>query len=213
VPTAFFTVYYALHHLARLREGERVLIHGAAGGVGIAAIQLARLLGAEVFATAGSPRSATFVRMLGADHVLDSRSLAFAEPDTRAHAREGVDVVLNSLAGEAMVRNLRVLRPFGASSSSASATSTQYLYRAAEPFREQHLLLRHRRRPAHARPPGPHTGSSSGADGALPRVWRAEPLPYRAVSCGPGRRRLSYMQHFAADRQDRASASVTRSPA
>src|SRR5574343_1204529 len=54
VPTVFFTVYYALKQLANLQPGERVLIHGAAGGVGIAAVQLARHLGAEVFATAGS---------------------------------------------------------------------------------------------------------------------------------------------------------------
>jgi acyl transferase domain-containing protein/NADPH:quinone reductase-like Zn-dependent oxidoreductase/acyl carrier protein len=113
VPTAFLTVYYALHHLARLQEGERVLIHGAAGGVGIAAIQLAKLAGAEVFATAGSPEKRDFVRLLGADHALDSRSLAFADRILELTGGEGVDVVLNSLAGEAMVRSLRVLRPFG----------------------------------------------------------------------------------------------------
>jgi acyl transferase domain-containing protein/NADPH:quinone reductase-like Zn-dependent oxidoreductase/acyl carrier protein len=113
VPTAFFTAYYALHHLARLREGERVLIHGAAGGVGIAAIQLAKLAGAEVFATAGTPEKRDFVRLLGADHALDSRSLAFADRIVELTGGEGVDVALNSLAGEAMVRSLRVLRPFG----------------------------------------------------------------------------------------------------
>ena len=75
VPSAFFTAYYALHELAHLSEGERVLIHGAAGGVGIAAIQLAKHLGAEIFATAGSDAKRDFVRLLGADHVFDSRSL------------------------------------------------------------------------------------------------------------------------------------------
>ncbi len=79
VPIAFFTVYYALHHLAQLREGERILIHGAAGGVGIAAIQFAKHVGAEIFATAGSDEKRDFVHLLGADHVLDSRSLAFAD--------------------------------------------------------------------------------------------------------------------------------------
>src|SRR3984957_12805975 len=110
VPTAFFTAYYALHELARLREGERVLIHGAAGGVGIAAIQLAKHLGAEIFATAGSDVKRDFVRMLGADHVFDSRSLGFADQVMRASG--GVDVVLNSLAGDAIARNLRLLRAF-----------------------------------------------------------------------------------------------------
>jgi NADPH:quinone reductase-like Zn-dependent oxidoreductase/acyl carrier protein len=112
VPTAFFTAYYALHELAHLREGERVLIHGAAGGVGIAAIQLAKHLGAEIFATAGSDAKRDFVRLLGADHVFDSRSLGFADEVMRASGG-GVDVVLNSLAGDAIARNLRLLRPFG----------------------------------------------------------------------------------------------------
>ncbi len=113
VPTVFFTVYYALQHLARLQPGERVLIHGAAGGVGIAAIQLARHLGAEVHATAGSEEKRAFVRLLGADYVYDSRSLAFADEILANTGGEGVDVVLNSLAGEAIRRNLRILRPFG----------------------------------------------------------------------------------------------------
>lgn len=113
VPTVFLTVYYALHELARLRAGERVLIHGAAGGVGIAAVQLARALGAEVFATAGNDEKRDFVRLLGADHVFDSRSLTFADEILLQTQGEGVDVVLNSLAGEAIRRNLRILRPFG----------------------------------------------------------------------------------------------------
>lgn len=113
IPTTFFTAYYALVELARLRRGERVLIHGGAGGVGIAAIQLARHLGAEVFATAGSREKREFVRLLGADHVLDSRSLAFADDVLALTRGEGVDVVLNSLAGEAMVRSIDTLRPFG----------------------------------------------------------------------------------------------------
>jgi NADPH:quinone reductase-like Zn-dependent oxidoreductase/acyl carrier protein len=113
VPTVYFSVYYALCHLADLQPGERVLIHGAAGGVGIAAIQLARHLGAEIFATAGSDEKRDFVRLLGADHVFDSRSLAFADEIFAVTGGEGVDVVLNSLSGEAIRRNLRVLKPFG----------------------------------------------------------------------------------------------------
>jgi acyl transferase domain-containing protein/NADPH:quinone reductase-like Zn-dependent oxidoreductase/acyl carrier protein/short-subunit dehydrogenase len=113
VPTVFFTVYYALKHLADLQPGERVLIHGGAGGVGIAAIQLARHIGAEIFATAGTDEKRDFVSLLGADHVFDSRSLAFDDQIRAATGGEGVDVVLNSLAGEAMRRSLDVLKPFG----------------------------------------------------------------------------------------------------
>ncbi|KHK54535.1 beta-ketoacyl synthase [Burkholderia sp. A9] len=113
VPTTFFTAYYSLCELARLRRGERVLVHGGAGGVGIAAIQIARHLGAEVFATAGSDEKREFIRLLGVDRVFDSRSLAFADEILARTHGEGVDIVLNSLAGEAMVRSIDTLRPFG----------------------------------------------------------------------------------------------------
>ncbi len=113
VPTVFFTVWYALVHLAHLQTGERVLIHAAAGGVGLAAIQVAKQLGAEVFATAGNADKRTFVRLLGADHVLDSRSPDFDQAILAITGGEGVDVVLNSLAGQAIERNLRSMRAFG----------------------------------------------------------------------------------------------------
>lgn len=113
VPTVFFTVYYALKQLANVQKGERVLIHGAAGGVGIAAVQLALHLGAEIYATVGSAEKRDFVALLGADHVFDSRSLTFADAILAQTGGEGVDVVLNSLAGEAIRRNLQVLKPFG----------------------------------------------------------------------------------------------------
>lgn len=113
IPSTFFTVYYALQHLARLEKGERILIHGAAGGVGIAAIQLASHLGAEIYATASSDEKRDFLRLMGVKHIYDSRSLSFADDILADTNQEGVDVVLNSLAGEAINRNLRVLRPFG----------------------------------------------------------------------------------------------------
>lgn len=113
VPTVFFTAWYALRHLARLGNGERLLVHGAAGGVGIAAIQIARHLGATIFATAGSDEKRDFLRLLGVEHVYDSRSLSFADGIMAATDGQGVDVVLNSLAGEAMRRSIGLLRPFG----------------------------------------------------------------------------------------------------
>jgi acyl transferase domain-containing protein/NADPH:quinone reductase-like Zn-dependent oxidoreductase/acyl carrier protein/NADP-dependent 3-hydroxy acid dehydrogenase YdfG len=113
IPSTFFTAYYSLHHLARLQEGEKVLIHGAAGGVGIAAIQVAKWCGAEIFVTAGSDEKRDFLRLLGVDHIFDSRNLDFADQILELTGGEGVDVVLNSLAGEAINRNLRVLKPFG----------------------------------------------------------------------------------------------------
>jgi phthiocerol/phenolphthiocerol synthesis type-I polyketide synthase C len=113
IPSTFFTVYYALHHLARLEPGEKVLIHGAAGGVGIAAVQYAQWLGADIYATAGSEEKRDFLRMMGVDHVFDSRSLSYADEIRALTGGRGVDVVLNSLSGEAIRRNLDVLAPFG----------------------------------------------------------------------------------------------------
>jgi NADPH:quinone reductase-like Zn-dependent oxidoreductase/NAD(P)-dependent dehydrogenase (short-subunit alcohol dehydrogenase family)/acyl carrier protein/SAM-dependent methyltransferase len=113
IPSTFFTVYYGLEHLAGLERGERVLIHGAAGGVGIAAIQFAQWKGAEIHATAGSDEKRDFLRLMGVEHIYDSRSLDFADEILARTGGEGVDVVLNSLAGEAINRNLSVLKPFG----------------------------------------------------------------------------------------------------
>jgi phthiocerol/phenolphthiocerol synthesis type-I polyketide synthase C len=113
LPVAFTTAYYALHEVARLRPGERVLIHSAAGGTGLAAVQVARYLGAEILATAGSEEKRAYLRGLGIQHVMDSRSLDFADEVRLLTGGEGVDVVLNSLAGEAINAGLSLLRPRG----------------------------------------------------------------------------------------------------
>jgi acyl transferase domain-containing protein/NADPH:quinone reductase-like Zn-dependent oxidoreductase/1-acyl-sn-glycerol-3-phosphate acyltransferase/NAD(P)-dependent dehydrogenase (short-subunit alcohol dehydrogenase family)/acyl carrier protein len=113
IPSVFITAYYALHHLARLQRGERVLIHSATGGVGLAAIQVAREVGAEIFATAGSAAKRRHLEELSVEHVMDSRSLAFADEVMQRTGGEGVDVVLNSLAGDAIARGIGVLRGYG----------------------------------------------------------------------------------------------------
>jgi acyl transferase domain-containing protein/acyl carrier protein/NADP-dependent 3-hydroxy acid dehydrogenase YdfG len=113
LPIAFLTASYALEHLARMQVGDRVLIHAAAGGVGLAAVQLARRAGAIVFATAGSPRKHEHLRSLGVEHVFDSRSLSFAKEIVALTGGAGVDIVLNSLAGEAVAAGLSTLAPYG----------------------------------------------------------------------------------------------------
>ncbi len=112
IPVAFFTAYYSLIRLARLKRDEWVLIHGGAGGVGMAAIQIAQTRGARVIATAGSKAKRDLLRALGVADVFDSRSTAFVD-EVRNITGEGVDVVLNSLAGEAMERSVACLRTFG----------------------------------------------------------------------------------------------------
>ncbi len=113
VPVAFVTSYISLVKLARLQPGERVLIHAATGGVGLAAIQIARDLGAEIFATAGTPEKREYLRSLGVEEIFDSRTLAFADEIRERTNGEGVDVVLNSLSGEAIGKSLATLGPSG----------------------------------------------------------------------------------------------------
>ena len=112
VPVTFMTAVYALETCARLAPGERVLIHGGAGGVGLAAIQVAKAAGARIAASAGSRAKRAFLHQLGVDVVLDSRDLGFADA-LRQIWPDGVDVVLNSLAGAFMDRSLGLVRPFG----------------------------------------------------------------------------------------------------
>jgi myxalamid-type polyketide synthase MxaB len=113
IPVVFLTAQYALHHLAKLRKGERLLVHAASGGVGLAALQLARRAGAEVFATAGSPAKRSFLESLGVRHVYGSRTLDFAAQIREDTGGEGIDVVLNSLRDEFIPRSLELLREGG----------------------------------------------------------------------------------------------------
>src|SRR6202044_978644 len=114
VPVAFATAYYALVDLAGLRAGESVLIHAAAGGGGMAAVQIARHLGAEVFATA-SPGKWGVLAAAGLDpgHIASSRDLDFEEAFRDATGGRGVDVVLDCLRGEFVDASLRLLAPKG----------------------------------------------------------------------------------------------------
>ncbi|MGH3755152.1 MAG: SDR family NAD(P)-dependent oxidoreductase, partial [Pseudonocardiaceae bacterium] len=110
VPIVFLTAYYGLVDLAGLRGGETVLVHAAAGGVGMAAVQLARHLGARVFGTASAGKWGT-LRGLGLDQdrIASSRDLEFTERFLAASDGRGVDVVLNSLAGAFVDASLRLL--------------------------------------------------------------------------------------------------------
>ncbi|WP_079124678.1 type I polyketide synthase [Streptomyces lushanensis] len=114
VPLVFLTAYHALVGLGGLGRGERVLVHAGAGGVGMAAVQVARHLGAEVFATASEGKWGV-LRSLGVaeDHIASSRTTDFEAAFARVTDGEGIDVVLNSLAGEFVDASLRLLGPGG----------------------------------------------------------------------------------------------------
>jgi acyl transferase domain-containing protein len=107
------TAWRALVEVANLRAGERVLLHSATGGVGLAAIEVARWKGAEIFATAGTEEKRALLRSLGIRQVFDSRSLTFAEEIMAATDGAGIDVALNFLTGESLEKTLDVMAPFG----------------------------------------------------------------------------------------------------
>src|SRR6185369_15044825 len=113
IPIPFLTAEYALNRLARMKAGDRVLIHAATGGVGLAALQIAQRAGAEIFATAGSPEKRQYLQSLGVEHVMNSRTLDFADEIRTRTNGEGIDIVLNSLAGEFIPRSLSTLRAGG----------------------------------------------------------------------------------------------------
>jgi NADPH:quinone reductase-like Zn-dependent oxidoreductase len=113
IPTVFLTVYYALHQQARLAKGERVLIHSATGGVGLAALQVAQWCGAEILVTAGTPEKREYLKSLGISHPMDSRSTQFVEDVIKLTDGDGVDVILNTLSGEAVQNGLKLLKVFG----------------------------------------------------------------------------------------------------
>ncbi len=113
LPAAWLTAMLGLQGIAGLRAGQSVLVHAGSGGVGWAAVQIALRAGATVFATAGSPAKRELLRSLGVAQVFDSRTLDFAPQLRAATGGRGVDVVLNSLAGEFIGASVECLAPAG----------------------------------------------------------------------------------------------------
>ncbi|NEO58803.1 MAG: SDR family NAD(P)-dependent oxidoreductase [Okeania sp. SIO3B5] len=109
---AFLTAYYSLIHRGQLKAREKVLIHAASGGVGLAAVQLAQSLGAEILATA-SPAKWQFLQDLGIKWIMNSRTLDFAAEIREITEGKGVDLVLNSLSGYFIPQSLSVLQDWG----------------------------------------------------------------------------------------------------
>jgi acyl transferase domain-containing protein/NAD(P)-dependent dehydrogenase (short-subunit alcohol dehydrogenase family) len=114
VPVTFLTADHALRALAKIKGGDRVLVHAVTGGVGMAAAQIALRAGAIVYGTAGTSTKRALARRLGVHFTSDSRSLAFVDDVLRDSNGEGVDIVLNSLAGEFIPASLGLLRKGGA---------------------------------------------------------------------------------------------------
>jgi NADPH:quinone reductase len=113
LPETHFTVWNNIFDRGHLAAGESILIHGGTSGIGLTAIQLAKQFGATVFATAGSPEKAAFCREIGADHAIDYKTQDFVTEVTRITEKRGVDVVLDTIGGDYIARNLRCLATDG----------------------------------------------------------------------------------------------------
>ncbi|PTB44904.1 hypothetical protein M441DRAFT_53996 [Trichoderma asperellum CBS 433.97] len=116
IPVVYCTAYYGIMDLARLEYGEKILIHAASGGVGQAAIQLAQMVGAEIYATVGSADKKQFIMDkygIPDSHIFYSRDATFGPAVREATGGRGVDVVLNSLAGDLLRETWDCLAPFG----------------------------------------------------------------------------------------------------
>lgn len=115
LPVVYTTAYFSLIHHCRLEKGEKILIHAAAGGVGIAAIHIAKAIGAEVYATVSSADKRAYVQKIGVKpgNIFSSRNLDFAEEVMKKTNGKGVDVVLNSLSGTPIYKSVRCLAAYG----------------------------------------------------------------------------------------------------
>jgi NADPH2:quinone reductase len=106
---AYHTSYFALVYRAPVKPGETVLVHGAAGGVGLSAVQIAKALGARVLATAGSPEKRAFVKAQGADEVYDSREPSWVEQVMRATNGRGVEHIYDPVGGDIFDLSLKAI--------------------------------------------------------------------------------------------------------
>ena len=109
LPENFFTVYDNVFTRGRLKAGETFLVHGGSSGIGLAAIQLAKVFGATVFATVGNAEKAEYCRKVGADVVLDYRAQDWAAEISKLTGKRGVDVILDMVGGDYLMKNVRSL--------------------------------------------------------------------------------------------------------
>ncbi len=111
IPVNYLTAYHSMFAMGNLRPGDRILIHGAAGGVGIAAVQLARARGLVIFGTAG-PAKQEYLRKIGVDHPIDYQKGDFTQL-VRKYAPDGIEMVMDPIGGKSFARSLTCLGPTG----------------------------------------------------------------------------------------------------
>ena len=111
IPVNYLTAYHSMFAMGNLHPGDRILIHGAAGGVGVAAVQLARARGIEIFGTAG-PAKQEYLRKIGVDHAIDYEKNDFVQV-VRKFAPEGIEMVMDPIGGKSFARSYKCLGPTG----------------------------------------------------------------------------------------------------
>ena len=143
MPIVFCTAYHALMNIARIRAGETILIHSGAGGLGQATVQLAKVLGNEIFVTVGTEEKKKLLMDLydiKEDHIFSSRTLSFAKGIMRMTCGHGVDVVVNSLAGEGLRSSWECIAPFGRFIETGKKDTTSFGYLPMSPFTNDALF-------------------------------------------------------------------------
>ena len=139
IPVNYLTAWFCLKTMGNVRAGERVLVHNGAGGVGTAAVQLARQDGAEIFATASSDEKLQFLTDLGVDHAINYRTGDFAEQIRRIAGRRSIDVILDAVGGKTTLEGYKLLAPLGRLISygmfEAAPTANRNLLRAWRAWR------------------------------------------------------------------------------
>jgi NADPH:quinone reductase-like Zn-dependent oxidoreductase len=188
IPVNYLTAYHSMFEMGNLREGDRVLIHGAAGGVGVAAVQLARARGLETFGTAG-PSKQEFLRTLGVDHPIDYSREDFEETVRRA-APQGIEMVLDPIGGKSWRKSLRCLGAMGrlvvfGFSAAAGPSGKRSLPRAAKAFAQMPRISPLKLMESNQAVIGVHMGRMEGREGVMRREMIEILDLYRAGAIHP----------------------------
>ncbi len=188
IPVNYLTAYHSMFEMGNLREGDRVLIQGAAGGVGVAAVQLARARGLETFGTAG-PSKQQFLRTLGVDHPIDYSREDFVEAVRRA-APNGIEMVLDPIGGKSWAKSLRCLGAMGrlvvfGFSAAAGPSGKRSLPRAAKAFAQMPWISPMKLMERNQAVIGVHLGRMEGREAVMRREMNEILAMHRAGAIHP----------------------------
>ena len=188
IPVNYLTAYHSMFEMGNLREGDRVFIHGAAGGVGVAAVQLARARGLVNFGTAG-PAKQDFLRKIGVDHPIDYTREDFVEAVLRV-APKGIEMVLDPIGGKSFARSIRCLGTMGrlvvfGFSAAAGPSGKRSLPRAAKAFAQMPRFSPLKLMECNHAVIGVHLGRMEGREAVLRREMNEILAMYSAGAIHP----------------------------